>query len=516
MGIQVTELTNGKACHEKEFIDFEFAGRHISEFGMVAVADGGRHSFDAAPTFENETSSVHGVDGQYFWGTHFGSKKMSFSLATDGMTESQVNDFKYHFQPGRYGAFIEDKLSCRKAYARISQVITFNMVPFRTQKKITIGNTVHNIFINEYKGDCRIIFEFDNPYFETTLNIIDLENEKDLQKNLRAMYINNTPTTTSWKDSSICFFGIRDKFFNGRNGVTVTPTGGISWPNSGENRINYYNPGTAKTKACLEIQYTPSFTSTFPIYFNNIKDGVNCGIDKPYNRIYKTYPNDTRENNEKTEFRYTSPSIIYQTNRAIQMAKNFYDSGDGVALNFEEQLRMEIVNPKVMSWAAFALRSIKNKPDYYTEAGNFTTNTLFINCSKFQQSEAEECAWWQYFNLFMLYIMAEYFGTEPSIDLEYDAVNWKFNPYTIIFKGQENHCCMNYSYNSMITNLEKVTVKEENCGDMILSEYLVLDGGNTLNQEGEISSYYQLEFIKGDSTSDHPEWISLSYVPTYF
>jgi hypothetical protein len=51
MGVQVTGLTLNKKCHEKEFIDFEFDGKHISEFGMVAVADGGRHSFDAAPTF---------------------------------------------------------------------------------------------------------------------------------------------------------------------------------------------------------------------------------------------------------------------------------------------------------------------------------------------------------------------------------------------------------------------------------------------------------------------------------
>ena len=110
MGIQVTELTQEKNCHEKEFIDFEFDGKHVSEFGMVAVNDGDRHSFDAAPTFEDETSQVNGIDGQYYWGTHFGSKKMTFSLATDGMTEAQVNAFKLHFKPGKYGKFIEDKL----------------------------------------------------------------------------------------------------------------------------------------------------------------------------------------------------------------------------------------------------------------------------------------------------------------------------------------------------------------------------------------------------------------------
>jgi hypothetical protein len=63
MGVQVDLLTRGKTCHEKEFIDFEFDGKHISEFGMVAVFDGDRHSFDASPSFEDETSEVRGVSG---------------------------------------------------------------------------------------------------------------------------------------------------------------------------------------------------------------------------------------------------------------------------------------------------------------------------------------------------------------------------------------------------------------------------------------------------------------------
>ena len=63
MGIQVDLLTQGKSAHEKEFIDFEFDGRHISEFGLVAVFGGGRHSLNAIPEFEDETSKVNGVWG---------------------------------------------------------------------------------------------------------------------------------------------------------------------------------------------------------------------------------------------------------------------------------------------------------------------------------------------------------------------------------------------------------------------------------------------------------------------
>jgi hypothetical protein len=55
---------------------------------MVAVFDGDRHSFNASPGFEDETSEVNGVNGQYYWGTRYKARAKTFSLATDGMTEA--------------------------------------------------------------------------------------------------------------------------------------------------------------------------------------------------------------------------------------------------------------------------------------------------------------------------------------------------------------------------------------------------------------------------------------------
>jgi len=45
----------------KEYIDFSFAGRHISEFGMVATTSGDRYTFAASPEFADETSTVNGA-----------------------------------------------------------------------------------------------------------------------------------------------------------------------------------------------------------------------------------------------------------------------------------------------------------------------------------------------------------------------------------------------------------------------------------------------------------------------
>ena len=74
MGIQVKELTRNLMPWGKEFIDFSFAGRHISEFGMVAVSNGDRYSLKGSPEFQDETTTVNGVNGQYYWGTNFKTK----------------------------------------------------------------------------------------------------------------------------------------------------------------------------------------------------------------------------------------------------------------------------------------------------------------------------------------------------------------------------------------------------------------------------------------------------------
>jgi hypothetical protein len=64
-----------------------------------------------------------------------------------------------------------------------------------------------------------------------------------------------------------------------------------------------------------------------------------------------------------SSFKYTSPNVIYFINKAIKMAYNF--DIKGVLNDFEEQLRLEIVNPKVMGWAASVLRIISIKGAYY-------------------------------------------------------------------------------------------------------------------------------------------------------
>ena len=512
MGIQVSELTSGKACHEKEFIDFEFDGKHISEFGMVAVFNGDRHSFSSTPSFEDETSTVNGMEGQYYWGTKINEKRMSFSLATDGMTEAEVNAFKLHFKPGKYGKFIEDKLAHRYGYCRITNASNFSVIPF--QKTVTIRG--ENIKINEYKGEATLEFIFDDPYFYSTENCFEELNDEAL----RASYNNGTPFNDSWDKTSICFIGeSTDGTFEGlKNGEKQ------EYSNNTNNPTIFYNPSTAAAKPKISLTFSPKFSATsltstiLPIYFNEIADDINA-TKEPYHTIKtsRAIPiNSTPVNADYiNSFRYSSPDVIYSINKTIKLVHDFYVvNPTGAALELEEKLRLEVVNFKVMAWAAAVLRQVQRYEEfifYDRVTGRFTDQA----CNKvvFLDGLAHNINWFQYFNLLMLCML----GNCTNLSAYPDLDSWSFDEvtYTIVFDSEQSKTTMDYSYNQIINSLEKIAVKEENCGEMVYSSYLKLDGGDTLDlASGKIQTCHYLKVSHGASLIE-PKNLSIAYKYTY-
>ena len=515
MGIQVEQLTKNKTCHQKEFIDFEFNGKHVSEFGMVAVFDGDRHSFNASPSFEDETSIVNGVSGQYYWGMCYKARAKSFTLATDGMTEAQINAFKQHFQPGTYGRFIEDKLANRYAMARVSSEVTFSVVPFKT----TITILGQKIEVNEYKGEAKIVFTFDDPFYYATESFIsDYENNPEL---LRALYTNGTPTIKSWNKETPASCWIGEGRVLNKNGL-VSEDADIHV----NGKLYYYNPSVGKTNTKLTMKFTPSFSddsfgNSNIIYFNEIADNINSP-----NNLLKCNTITSRKTGavkDDSHFYYTSPNVIFQINKSIQIAQNYYiaNSANPNAVDFEEQLRLEIVNPKVMAWAASVIRIMNTKPEFFnSETGEYLNGTISMDLSKITGianktfTDTVNLNWLQYFNLYMLCMLANC-TTDDNGSYHLEHASWNFVPYTIVFDGELSQTTINYSYNRIISTLEKITVSEEKCGDMICSAYLSLEGGDTLDNEGYINSTHELEFKHGDNNTLSSYQASLFYKYTY-
>ena len=632
MGLQV-DLLKSKYPHNTEFIDFSFDGKKITDFGLVAVVDGDRLQFDGSPSFTDETTAVNGVVGQYYWGTNIGTKTKTYTLATDGMTEQQVQAFQYHFRPGRYGKFIDDTFAFRYSYCRVSSVTNFKMIPFKKEIEYTVDNTKIKSFVNEYKGEVTISFTWDYPYSFSEANYIDkldLLTGIDAIQYWRAVANNQLPIPESWnvyipRDTGVLGYGELGKLILGYEGLTASCHLGsdlklflkdfkkdeghsaIQGSNSVKNRMLFYNPSTVETPCeisieKLQLHFTPigwdkSAAEWTTVYFNDIVDTYNKNaavsvqqdetqentinyipVTEPYNTITitdKLTPPDESayegfiqalENEEgiaapKHVFHYTTPSIINQIHLAISIAERYSKQAQINIIEMEEELRETIINEEVLAWTMGVLTFLKGKKELTDNTG-----TLFKNDSKLlidlwyvnkfnvkvEDRKDYECHkevnWFGYFNILMLhFFMGIPDGfTVPldSLSLEIEAAE-KANGWVgrrkdktgtepalrkiwLYFDGCNNKTIIRYSGNYIAPDGKVYTVNtgkeesfdgrtgwsEKECGDVILSSYLKLGGGNSLTPDGHVASCYCLSFKHGGNHSAIPT-TKLRYKYTY-
>lgn len=432
MGIQVDTLVKGKDHYGKEFIDFEFDGKHISDFGMVAVFDGDRHTFSSTSEFEDETSEVAGVHGQYFWGTKLKPLEKEFSLATDGMTERQVNEFKQHFQPGRYGKFIECATSNRWRWARIAAAPEFQVVPFKKEipaiikeeKKQENGKEVINkitirpaFYITEYKGEATIKFIFDNPYSYAISQRIDIELSDAQPEHLKTAYEDGIPFKNDINLSAIYFDTNTKKYIYTTNNNFL------------------YNPSNTETTLNFDIvinklkwKQDPNFVEGV-LYIDIFNDEFNSP-DNPYSIV-------SIQDNLNTIISacsFSAPEIFYSYNKIIKII-NEADDTNATLEGLSDKLREEITHANILSYAIGSLNRSATEGKLINNWKTMVSNDmkLFFECD----SEA---------------------GKEIILS----------------FDGNINQVKLKYY-------LKNSGWVEENCGEIMRTSYLKLKGGDYLD-----------------------------------
>ena len=478
MGIQVTELTQGKDPWKKEFIDFEFDGRKVSEFGLVVAFGGDRLALPAFPEFEDETSDINGATGQLYWGTRFKTLKRTFNLVTDGMTEEQLRDFRVHFSPGKSGKFVEPHLLGRYSYCRVSEVQNFELIPFK--KDITFLERTFTT--NEYKGEINITLCWDKPIFYAEDNYIDLDNSKNPEQDIRKIYVNGIPTKTSFsglhlgKDKPKTYAGyIGGGLWTEDSKITTShKTSEIQFP--------YYNPSTYPKEPDITIKINLSQTISnqdankqYPKYYYLTRDLVN---KQDFGKISLSSQAKLVNNTITTEdliwnnaFSFTSPNVVFSVNKAIEIAYSY----TGTALGeFETMLQTEISHEKVLTWA------IRGLADIGSEEGGF----------KEKNDSGVKIDWRKEFNKHML----GFFNTSELL--------------TILFNGEKMETIVTYTGKNAKGNFE---YQEEKSGNVACSPYLKLVGGDSLGNDGKIKSchFMKIENVSGFSS------ISLNYEYCY-
>jgi IS1 family transposase len=70
---------------KRSFISFTFGGRHIEDFNLIASTPGDRLNRSGSAAFDDNVSSYDNLNGQKYWGTHYKTNSIEFTLVTDGI-----------------------------------------------------------------------------------------------------------------------------------------------------------------------------------------------------------------------------------------------------------------------------------------------------------------------------------------------------------------------------------------------------------------------------------------------
>lgn len=162
--------------------------------------------------FEDITEEYNVLDGAFYWGTHIQPLELNFVLSTDGMTQRQLDEFNSWFSPGKVRQLILAQHPNRAIMARVSSAPTMSMLPFKGSESKKIAGTTYQITTTIYKGDIRISFISEDPYWYALCNLLGtrykIKNDGSIQEDTTGTNINDGYYEYRWEDVNGNLIGI--------------------------------------------------------------------------------------------------------------------------------------------------------------------------------------------------------------------------------------------------------------------------------------------------------------------
>ena len=249
-----------------DFIGFTFNGVHSSELGIIRTSDGSRYNENLFPTIQDKTAQIPGGDGAYFFGSNYGSRPISFPIAFDCVSESQLRRIKQLFGDKKVHRLIYDELPYKYYLVKSTgtpslKYVCFDRGEFRfdrdydERKVIETKEQLYEIgapppFGRVYKGEGQLTFTAFSSYARSRFKYIDqytLENipEWGSMDTVSASDVHHN--AYDWAHSANLTFS--DAADEGQVVDVVTSSG-----------VMYYNPGDLPAHFNLDL----SWSGTFP------------------------------------------------------------------------------------------------------------------------------------------------------------------------------------------------------------------------------------------------------------
>ena len=241
-----------------DFLSFSFMGVDSSEdLNIVRTSDGDRFDEDLTPEIKDVTVEVPGMDGEYFFGSTYGTRTFEISFAYDSLTEEQFRKLRKVYGQRRQGELIFSERPYKRYIAKIESPIELSYVCFDEHRYTDDGSRGTGIKDRElrtisedtqriYKGEGKITFIAYFPFAKSCFKALPTEGGED------------------WAVSS----GILSATARETNSIDVYENG----------VIKVYNPGDVATGFRL---YIPTSAASQQITLSYTYSGAHAGDVMP-------------------------------------------------------------------------------------------------------------------------------------------------------------------------------------------------------------------------------------------
>lgn len=375
----------------RSFISFSFGGKNIEDFDLISVTNGEYLQKSGYSDFEDITSDYDILDGHFYWGTRYTNHILKFSLATDSITQIQLERFLQWFSAGKIRELILSEHPNRAIMARVESTPELNLAPFEKKVITKIAGTNYSTSTTVYRGGINLSLITEEPFWYSKVNIFGFLNNGIYQDTwydangiLRSVYDDpdaikvsledNIPissmiqvpmllgdnkfalsnlstgggciapedkeyTSTELKALSIIYKIAKEDGTEGAciTGTIISEANGIENFESNVNQYFYYC-GTAPCLPELIFNLTPELLNDYIVTPINSKTSGT----KKYNTI-------TIESLTPKTFKFTTPSVYTAYNKTIEIFKS---AEEGQAWNeIRESIRDKVSHPAVRAWA---------------------------------------------------------------------------------------------------------------------------------------------------------------------
>lgn len=257
-----------------DFLGFTFGDLnsnfwHSSELGITRISEGSRYSENLLPSTKDETVSVSGVDGVYYFGSTNEQVSFNFPIAFDNMSEIQLRKLKTIFNDKKIHSLIFDETPYKVYKVKATGNPNLKYVCFDVPKEAyaredddieeekdrdyLYGTRMRPRGNRVYRGEGQLSFTAYNPYAKSRYKYLDEYTSNNIPEwgmmnnvSLGNIYYN----LYDWIDSVNL---VKSNAQKKHNEVYYT----IDEVNT--NGVMVYNPGDLATNFILKINFLNSF-----------------------------------------------------------------------------------------------------------------------------------------------------------------------------------------------------------------------------------------------------------------